>query len=364
MFARVTLSSRIDQMIAEGLAEADDLAVPTSTVVRKALRVARLRNDWKNVLRLDIELRATGSAESRRLVHAEVAAHFTREELDVLWRQTTEDYIGSRTAITSRDQQGEPLILRGGIGELEAGVRELRIQADKMPAATGPNATVIHREAQRRADAIGELRLAVMEREQILSRVRQIAASYLSRAERELLLGQVNSDAFERNRVWVDGQLAARAPDVLSQFHAAYRRGGEGDAEARAHALTSCRRVLSSIADVLYPPTGNVVEGIDGRERKMGADAYLNRLLQYATDAQMGSRSREILIGQIKALGERLSAINGLASQGVHAEVTPAEVDQCVLQTYLAVGDLLRLRHDDSGAQQTDHEIEAAMTQN
>jgi hypothetical protein len=51
-------------------------------------------------------------------------------------------------------------------------------------------------------------------------------------------------------------------------------------------------------------------------------------------------------VSQIKTLGERLDALNALGSKGVHDAVAPAEVDQCLIQTYLAAGDLLRLAED------------------
>jgi hypothetical protein len=39
-----------------------------------------------------------------------------------------------------------------------------------------------------------------------------------------------------------------------------------------------------------------------------------------------------------------MTVFDALASKGVHATVTAAEVDTCVIQTYLMVGEVLRLR--------------------
>lgn len=46
----------------------------------------------------------------------------------------------------------------------------------------------------------------------------------------------------------------------------------------------------------------------------------------------------------LEDVGARLGALNELASEGVHAEVTTYEVDTCVVQTYLVVADVLRIR--------------------
>jgi hypothetical protein len=45
-----------------------------------------------------------------------------------------------------------------------------------------------------------------------------------------------------------------------------------------------------------------------------------------------------------KDVGARLSALNDLASKGVHVDVTTYEVDTCVVQTYLVVADVLHIR--------------------
>jgi hypothetical protein len=44
--------------------------------------------------------------------------------------------------------------------------------------------------------------------------------------------------------------------------------------------------------------------------------------------------------------GNRVDALYDLASKGVHDEVSVEEVDQAVIQTYLLVGDLLRLAQE------------------
>jgi hypothetical protein len=153
---------------------------------------------------------------------------------------------------------------------------------------------------------------------------------------------------YDRNRKYVDQRLALLAPQALEQFAAAYRRQAEGDAEARSHALTSCRRVLKTLADVLYPPREGQIEGIDGRPRKLTDDKFVSRLCQYAAERASGSASRDVLVSQIKALGDRLDALNDLSSKGVHADVSGVEVDQCLIQTYLIVGDLLRIEAGES----------------
>jgi hypothetical protein len=72
-------------------------------------------------------------------------------------------------------------------------------------------------------------------------------------------------------------------------------------------------------------------------------DRYINRLLQYATEAIPHEASRDMTETNVERLAARLDALDDLASKGVHSAVSPAEMDQCIVQTYKVVGDLLRL---------------------
>ncbi len=87
-----------------------------------------------------------------------------------------------------------------------------------------------------------------------------------------------------------------------------------------------------------------MVKGADGVDRVMSEDKYRNRLWQFISDNVPHDNARRLAQASLNEIGERLDILNGLASKGVHADVTAAEVDQCVVQTYLLAGDLLRLR--------------------
>lgn len=185
----------------------------------------------------------------------------------------------------------------------------------------------------------------VVEFRKVEARIREAIATYLADVERQLLSGRLHSTAFERSRRHVEERLAVVAPAALERLRAADNRRAEGDPEALTHALTSCRRVLVSLADALYPATGEVVLGSDPKERKMTEDKFLNRLSQFVIERSTRSASRDLILGQVESLGDRLSNLNSLGSKGVHATASGDEVDLTIAHTYSAVGDLLRL-HD------------------
>jgi hypothetical protein len=189
-----------------------------------------------------------------------------------------------------------------------------------------------------------------LEQRKVLARITQRVHSYLSQVERQLVLGQLQSDVFEDNRRYVDDRLQKFAPEILEQIHIAYRRTREGTTEARSHALTSCRRALKTLADRLYPPRNEPVKGVDGKERVLNDSMYVARLWQFISESKAGSTAKKILADDIESLGKQIDRLNDLAGKGVHSEVTEFEVNMCVLSIYNVTGAMLRLLDETSGA--------------
>jgi hypothetical protein len=177
-----------------------------------------------------------------------------------------------------------------------------------------------------------------------LARIRDRLWEFLTETEYELTFGEATSETFDRLRSYVDNQLTTISPPALDQFQVAYRRLKDGGNEDRAHALTSCRRVLKTIADELYPAGSEPVIGDDGKPRVLGDDKFINRLLQFVSEKIGKHENGAAVQAALKDVGMRLTALNDLASKGVHDDVTTYEVDTCVVQTYLVIADVLRIR--------------------
>jgi hypothetical protein len=85
------------------------------------------------------------------------------------------------------------------------------------------------------------------------------------------------------------------------------------------------------------------VEGIDGVKREMTDERYKNRLTEYVRNNVEGKRQRQTVVRIVGDLYSRLNALDGLASKGVHDEVTQAEAETCVVWTYMLAGDIVRM---------------------
>ena len=268
-----------------------------------------------------------GEAARKRL-WTELRPYFaTARELRACWNAEAETYLSRRT-VDEPDEENQ--VYNKGVREAEAQIEAVS------RAAEASHDLPLKRE---------QLLVRHYEFCDVVARIRTHVAEYLGRVEAQLYFDERVSGIFDAHRAYVDARLQAIAPAAFEQLSAAYKRRAANNAEARAHALTSCRRALKSLADALYPATNETVVGTDGKERKMTDDMFVKRLMQFVGEkAQaLGDAERSVLIAQIPYLGKKLDGLIKLASKGVHASTTDAEVDHCIIQTYLTIGDILRL---------------------
>lgn len=241
------------------------------------------------------------------------------------------------------DTDGQAMVNVTSIGQLEEQLRASQAAYGDFASPTGLSASDAYH-VHRDADAAKAKLIPIINTLQTLvDRVRSSVYSFLVATEAELEHGQSQSGLFVRAQEYVNGALAQYAPKSLEQFVAAQDRLYGGSQEDLAHALTSCRRMLKSLADHLYPATGESVAGIDGIERSMSDDQYRNRLLEYVRQV-LGRHGHSAVIQKtLDSLGARLKSLDSLASKGVHDDVTAAEAETCVVWTYLLAADLIRL---------------------
>jgi hypothetical protein len=315
-------------------------SVPLAASLRRAERIARLRGDIHYVYMFQLELRPDGgSATWTRTEAYELLKSEEISGVDVdMWRsQIFDEWIKERVP----SKVPEPFAGAFGAGELIGGSIESVIR---------------HAELMERELALGQqgpqVKLQMDLRRgfdlEVVERATHRAFTYLCTVERDLSYVGVNADIFERHRRRVESFLAQISPRVLEQFTAAYRRTREDDPESKTHALTTCRRILESVADVVYPPRPEPVADSGGKTRKVGAENYVNRLWMFASEAMSGSTQSKLLLATLEDFGARIDAVHSQANKGVHADVAAAEVDTCVMQTYLLAGEILRVFEDSS----------------
>lgn len=327
---------RILGLVSEAFKDLDNNDCPLSSVIRKAIRIAGLRNDYSNLCWLKYEMTDAANTEARREAMREIIPFYSKEQYVHMQQRFLEVYNTERQILAFDDN-----LVLGSNGLISAGVPEIETQESYFQGLVKQN------------DALASMRYGVLAQEhrKVLSRIAQRVSNFLSTTERELVFGQFNANVFEQNRKWVDSRLGAISPEALEQLSSAYKRLDENDSESRCHALLSCRRVLKSLADKLFPALDGPIIGADGRVRKLNDENYINRLWQFATDRASGHASGEVLLAQITALGNRIDALYDLTCKGTHADVSAYEANQCIIETYAVIGAILRLADEDSAIQ-------------
>lgn len=158
-----------------------------------------------------------------------------------------------------------------------------------------------------------------------------------------LELGDAAQDIFESARNEIDSFVRAHCPKAAEKIVAINERITENSTESRTAALTSCRRLLMTVADSLFPASDLDWKDAKGKSRKVGEEQYKNRLLAYMSE-RTDSGSNEAIIGsELEFLAARLDAIYEKTCKGVHVDVTAQEARLAVIHTYLFLGEMALL---------------------
>jgi hypothetical protein len=326
----VTLSSEILDLTRTALELFETSSLDASA--RRALRIARLRGDADEAWLLRTDLRPLGGSEDLRII--EIGSLFQGSEYAFIVeadRRLREIWIQERTPFKIEKPLSE-VMKQGNL--LGGSILDLQRQRDHYDGEKQKCDDVTLRAMlEQRASIAGE----------IIDRIRFRTYSYLCRLETELTFSVSGQDIFGRHRQRVDLCLSEVASDVLEQFNAAYRRMNEGDIEARTHALTSCRRILKSVADVVYPAKQQPVVDSSGKQRDVSDDKYISRLWQFLDESGIGRTVKKSMNGTLTDVGNRVDRLYELACKGVHDEVSTDEVEWCVVQTYILSGEILQL---------------------
>ena len=172
----------------------------------------------------------------------------------------------------------------------------------------------------------------------IVACLRGSIEDWLSRTVIELRYGVVVDTVFERARKRFDGLLAERAPDVARKLAAAYERAYSEDPEEWSQALASCRRAIKALADALYPPTDEKVDG-----HSLTDQDYRNRLIQFVADHIESDSQKGLVDIEIDDVVRRVEALDKIASKGVHSDINARDLELAIIHTYLLAGELLDL---------------------
>lgn len=180
-------------------------------------------------------------------------------------------------------------------------------------------------------------RRSISKLSEIKSRVLVNLHSFVCKIYYEKQFDNLSESIFEDYKRDVDTLIGDLCGEVLEQIPLVMSRLADGDQESISQALTTCRRIIDSFADAIFPPTQDNIE-ISGNQLSLGANQHQNRINAFVHQ-HTESKSRK------KRIKQNLSNLYDRVSTGVHNKITAEEARGLFLNTYLLIGEVLHLQH-------------------
>jgi hypothetical protein len=299
----VSKAGQITALALEVLEDAEMSRSSVESLILKASRLARLVDDEEAIKWLEYERLGYKADENISLKYLHLTRRWIKfKEMKAHWGSTA---VQEATVAAAQQQLDAAKSFQpANVGPYRLQLQEIARISESMKAASV-----------------------------ILSAVRAQVQQFATRIYHEKLFSHQAETIFAQYQGEVDARLAVTAQTAFDRLPHAFERLAAGDKEAVSHALTTCRRVLDSFGDSVYPPRAEPAR-IGEKELQVGAPDTRNRLRVYVYE-QIGKGSRyERLSRAIASLYDRVSA-------GIHADVTIGEARALVLHTYLLLGEIL-----------------------
>ncbi len=120
--------------------------------------------------------------------------------------------------------------------------------------------------------ALSETSVRIAKLGGIKSRVISLVHDFVTNVYYEKTFDNLAESIFDSYKENIDLLIAENSGDVLEQIPSVIARLSEGDTEAISQALTTCRRIIDSFADHIFPPTDETIT-IGGNELSLNVNS-------------------------------------------------------------------------------------------
>ena len=187
--------------------------------------------------------------------------------------------------------------------------------------------------------------------EQRLSVLKAQFYGYAIKWQMDLQFGNTAKKIFEEYQEKVSLSFSKLSTATLQKLSAIEDMMEDGNPERYSQVLTSCRRLWEDTAkqlfdEVLLNYKEKLFKTKTGKEIDVSGDHYNNKLSAVIETLQ-GKAAKNTLVGsETIYLVDWMEQINNSQSSGVHSNVTREQAMQCIIHTYIALGDILNLKDD------------------
>ena len=210
------------------------------------------------------------------------------------------------------------------------------------PLATNNMANAVY-------NGTNNLRKSIKISERRLSILKSQYYDYAVRWQIELQFGNTALTVFAEYQSKVDGYFTSMPTSTLQKLNAIEDLMEDGNPERYSQVLTSCRRLWSETAKQLFEEvlphyTEKTFKTKSGKDIDISGDHHNNKLSAVIETLQSKAAKNTLVGSETTYLIDWMEQINSRQSTGVHSEVTREEAMQCIIHTYITLGDILSLK--------------------
>ena len=201
------------------------------------------------------------------------------------------------------------------------------------------------------AKATNSLLQQIKTSERRLSILKAEYYNYAVRWQIELQFGSAAKTVFEQYQEKVDNYFSSLPTTTLQKLNAIEDLMEDENPEVYAQVLTSCRRLWSEFAKTLFIEVlpnyhEKTYKTVSGRDIDISGDHDNNKLSAVIETLQSKAAKNTLVGSETIYLIDWMEQINSRQSTGVHHEVSREQAAQCIIHTYIALGDILSLKED------------------
>lgn len=253
-----------------------------------------------------------------------------------------------------KDGKNQELIFVELCNELEAAIesdkRAMNNYTTQGYSASGDYAAIA---TNNMANAVfwgtNDLRQNIKKSERYLSILKSQYYDYAVRWQIELQFGNTAQSVFEEYQSKVDSCFTSMPTSTLQKLNAIEDLMEDGNPERYAQVLTSCRRLWTETAKQLFEEvlpnyTEKTFKTKSGKDIDVSGDHDNNKLSAVIETLQSKAAKNTLVGSETIYLIDWMEQINSRQSAGVHSEITREEAMQCIIHTYITLGDILSLK--------------------
>lgn len=313
----------------------EDGEITTSSALLLCKKIARLVND----------------VEGQEWLNYEYGGYPTTKDgyiTDESWR------LAVRHGRSFYNKEKELRIFTELAAELEEAITSIRVALSNYTtqgfSAAGELALLAtDRMALRVSQSTNDLLQANKSNEKRLSILKSQYYDYAVKWQIDLQFGNTAKKIFEEYQENVSLFFSGLSTATLQKLSAIEDMMEDGNPERYSQVLTSCRRLWEDTARQLFAELlpdykEKTFKTKTGKEIDVSGDLYNNKLSAVIETLQRKAAKNTLVGSEIIYLVDWMEQINNLQSSGVHSDVTREQAMQCIIHTYIALGDILTLK--------------------